>query len=163
MVSSPQKLATPPFQVPFWSSAVPVWFFSSGVPPTRMSYFTVACVAEFTVTFLTLAVARAARLEPDWLLMTEANCAPFCRSATRLLSEVLALKNASQLAVIAAAAPAFALPVADAVADVAGAVVAAEDVPAGADEPAELGLPLPLPPQAPRATVSAASAQAPTS
>src|ERR1700741_4328623 len=144
MVSSPQKLATPTFQVPFWSTAVPVWFFSSGVPPTRMSYFTVACVAEFTVTFLTLAVARAARLEPDWLLMTEANCAPFCRSATRLLSEVLALKKASQIAVIAVAAPPLRLRFADAVAYVGAAVVVAEDLPAGADKPAELGLPLPL-------------------
>jgi hypothetical protein len=80
-----------------------------------------------------------------------------------LLFDVFALKNASQLAVIAATDPAGALaPVLaldGALTDAAGDV-AADDVPAGGDEPAELGL---LLPQAPRVTVSAVSAHAPTS
>jgi hypothetical protein len=113
------------------------------------------------VTFRTLAVAREARLEPDWLLMTDANCDPFCSSFTRLLFGVFALKNASQFVVIAATDPAGALALLlglEVVADAAGDV-AADVVPAGADAP-EVGL---LLPQAPRATVSAASAQTPTS
>jgi hypothetical protein len=159
IISNPQKLATPTFQVPFWSTAVPVSFFSSGVPLTRMSYFTVAWVAELTVTFRTLAVAREARLEPDWLLMTDANCDPFSSSFTRLLFDVFALKNASQFVVIAATEPAGALPLVLALGDVVGDV-AGDEVRAGADLAAEVGL---LLPQAPRATVSAASAQTPTS
>ena len=35
-VSSPQKLVTPTFQIPSWYTAVPTWFFSSGVPATRI-------------------------------------------------------------------------------------------------------------------------------
>jgi hypothetical protein len=73
------------------------------------------------------------------------------------------LKNASKFAVIAATDPAGALApvlaVEDTVADAAGDV-AADEVPAGADVPAELGL---LLPQAPRVAVSATSAHAPAS
>jgi hypothetical protein len=163
MISSPQKLATPTFQVPFCSTAVPVWFFSSGVPLTRISYFTVAWVGEVTVTLVTLAVASDARLEPDWLLMTDANVGPSWSSVTRLLSGVLALKKASQFAVIAAIVAALALdevPAEAAGDDEAGDVAAGEEVPAGDDEPADVGLP---PPQAARVTVRAASADAPSS
>jgi hypothetical protein len=39
-VSRLQKLVTPTFQVPACSTAVPFWFFSSGVPDTRMVYVT---------------------------------------------------------------------------------------------------------------------------
>jgi hypothetical protein len=94
--------------------------------------------------------------------MTDANCDPSSSSFTRLLFGVFALKNASQFVVIAATEPAGALVLVlalEVVADAAGDV-AADDVPAGADVPGEVGL---LLPQAPRATVSAASAQAPTS
>jgi len=158
MISSPQKLVTPTFQVPFCSTAVPVWFFSSGVPPTRMSYFTVAWVGEVTVTLVTLAVASDARLEPDWLLIPDANVGPSWSSVTRLLSGVLALKKASQFEVIAAIVAALALD--DVPAEAAGDEAAGEEVPAGADEPADVGL---LPPQAARVTVKAASAHAPSS
>jgi hypothetical protein len=71
----------------------------------------------------------------------------------------LALKNASQFEVIAAAVPALVLVLVLALDDVAGEV-AADEVPAGADDPAGLGL---LPPQAARVTVSATSVHAPTS
>jgi len=35
-VSRLQKLVTPTFQVPSWYTATPVWFFSAGVPASRM-------------------------------------------------------------------------------------------------------------------------------
>jgi hypothetical protein len=57
-------------------------------------------------------------------LMTDSNIDPFCSSATRVATGVLALKNFSQLAVIWAAAELLGA----ALADVAGADVAGADV-----------------------------------
>src|SRR5215469_6023794 len=87
--------------------------------------------------------------------MTEANCDPSWSNAMRLLSGVLALKNASQLVVIVATAAA--LP-GDVVA--AGEVAGADDVAGGADVGLfdALGL---LPLHAVARTASPASARAP--
>ena len=99
-VSRPQKLATPTFQVPSWSTAEPFWFFSSGVPDTRMSYVTWASDVVIIVTLETCAVASAARPEPAWDLMIEENVDPSCSRLTRFATGVFALKKASQLVVI---------------------------------------------------------------
>jgi hypothetical protein len=92
----------------------------------------VADVAEFTVTPVTLAPIPPASGSLLKSLMAEENELPFCSSATRSDSGVLALKNFSQFAVICAVAE---LPVEadEAGADEAGADDAgAED--AGADD-----------------------------
>lgn len=157
--SRPQKLATPTFQVPFCRTAVPDWFFSSGVPLTRMSYVTLAWVAEVTATCVTLAVASDARPEPAWVLITDANCEPSCSSAMRLLIGVLALKNASQFVVMAVVV-ALEPELADGVGElVAGADDVGAEV-AGGDELEELGL---LPPQAATVAASATAASVPAS
>jgi hypothetical protein len=100
----------------------------SDAPLTPTLYFTVADEPlEARVTPLTVAVADEARLEPAWLLMTEAKTCPFWSSAIFCAAGVLPLKNAIQLLLIAAMA---ALP------DV-GSVVAgngAEDDGAAADD-----------------------------
>ena len=83
---------------------------------------------------VTFEVAEAARPEPAWDLMTEENVCPSWRRLTRLVTGVFGLKNASQLAVIAAVAPELLTGLAD--------VAGAEEL-AGADEDgAELGLEL---------------------
>jgi putative membrane protein len=80
------------------------------------------------VTLVTLAVAVAARPEPAWALMTEANVCPSWRRLIRLATGVFALKNASQFFAIMEAAPELATGLAEV---------------AGADEDgAELGLEL---------------------
>jgi hypothetical protein len=99
-VSSPQKLTTPTFQVPSSYTAVPVWFFSSGVPATRIEYVTWACEDVVTVTFVTCAVASDARLDPAWDLMIEEKVDPSCSRLTRFATGVFALKKASQFAAI---------------------------------------------------------------
>src|SRR6266851_3917991 len=58
-----------------------------------------------SVTLLTLALASNASGEPACALITEANCDPFCSNAIRCETGVLALKNATQLVLIAAIAP----------------------------------------------------------
>jgi hypothetical protein len=87
----------------------------------------VADVAEFTVTPVTFAPIPPASGILLKSLMAEVNELPFCSSATRCDSGVLALKNFSQFAVICAVAE---LPVE---ADEAGADEAGADE-AGADE-----------------------------
>jgi hypothetical protein len=87
----------------------------------------VADVAEFTVTPVTLAPIPPASGSLLKSLMAEENELPFCSSATRCDSGVLALKNFSQFAVICAVAE---LPVE---ADEAGADEAGADE-AGAEE-----------------------------
>src|SRR4029077_705199 len=69
-----------------------------------MSYVTVALVAEFTTTAVTLAPAELARPEPACALMTVANFCPFSSSEIFFAAEVWPLKNASQFAVICALA-----------------------------------------------------------
>jgi len=97
-----------------------------------MSYFTAACVAEFSVTESTLEVTSAASgLDPKDL-MADANVCPFSSSATRSLFGVEELKNLTQLALIAATAAAEPPPL------VAG--VDAEVVAAGADDAAVLAV-----------------------
>jgi hypothetical protein len=63
-----------------------------------------ACVADSTVTFVTLAVAEDARVELAWALMVEAKADPSCSRLIRWVMGVLALKNAAQLAAISFAA-----------------------------------------------------------
>ena len=133
-VSSPQKLATPTFQVPACLTATPLRLDSTGWPPSRIVYVTLACDGETTVTLVTFAVAEEARPEPAWDLMTDANVCPSWRRLTRLATGVLGLKNASQFAVIAAVSPALLTGLAE--------VTGAEEVAGADDDGAELGLEL---------------------
>jgi len=91
-----------------------------------------ACVGETTVTFVTLAVAEAARPEPAWDLITVANVCPSWSRLTRLVTGVFALKNASQFFVIVAVVPELAAEVVGL-----GAVAEAEE-----EDGAEFGLEL---------------------
>ena len=109
---------------------------------------------------MTLAVARAARPEPAWLWMIDWNCDPSCSRLTRLLTGVLALKNASQLVVTAAVVAAGAKVEVAGAEELAGAA-GAEDV-AGADGGLLDVLGLLLPPHAAAVAASPASAKAPT-
>src|SRR5216683_718744 len=70
-----------------------------------MSYLTVADVAEFTTTELTLAPAVLAMLEPAWALRVAANFWPFWSSEIFCAAAVWPLKKASQFAVICALEP----------------------------------------------------------
>jgi len=97
-----QRLASPTFQTPLSSTAVPVWLFSRLVPPAVRSYFTVAVVAEVSVTLVTLAPRPLTRLVRP--LIAPANALPFCSRVTRSELGVLELKNFSQFAVICATA-----------------------------------------------------------
>jgi len=119
-VSRPQKLVTPTFQVPSSYTAVPFWFFSSGVPDIRMEYVTWASEEVITVTLVTCAVACEARPEPAWDLMIEEKSDPSCSRPTRVATGVFALKKAAQLAAITFASPVAADGV-DGAADAAGA------------------------------------------
>gem|GEM_PF-142266 len=86
---------------------------------------------ETSVTFVTLAVAEAARPEPAWDLITDANVGPSWSRLIRWATGVFALKNAAQFFAIVAVAPELA-------AEVDGLAAEAE-----ADEDgAELGLEL---------------------
>lgn len=129
-VSRLQKLVTPTFQVPSWSTAEPFWFFSSGVPDTRMSYVTWASDVVIIVTLETCAVASAARPEPAWDLMIEENVDPSCSRLTRFATGVFALKKASQLVVISF----WSAAVADEPDDVDGLAAGVEDDDAGGVE-----------------------------
>jgi hypothetical protein len=68
------------------------------------SYFTDACVGEVTVTEVTLAETADASGLLENVLTVLAKACPFCSSWTRLLFGVDELKNASQFALIVAAA-----------------------------------------------------------
>ena len=85
---------------------------------------TLACVGEVTVTLDTVDDAEEARgFELDCELMTGANVWPFCRRLILLAAGVLALKKATQFALISAtAADELPLAEADGAADVAGAL-----------------------------------------
>jgi hypothetical protein len=100
-----------------------------------MLYFTAALVPEM-VTEVTVALADVDRLDPACALMTDAKCWPFCSSEILVAADVLPLKNASQLALIAAIAAAPEVgsgAIEDAGADVAGDD-GADEVAPGADE-----------------------------
>ena len=103
-LSRPQNTSSPTFHVPSWSTAVPVAPLATVVPAAVRSYFTVACVAEVSVTESTFEVTADASGLPENASTAEANVDPFCSNWTRLLFGVDELKNASQLAVIAATA-----------------------------------------------------------
>ena len=98
----PQRLASPTFQTPFSNTAVPVWLGSRVDPPDVRLYFTVAMVAEVSVTPVTLAPRLLTRLARP--LMAPANAFPFCSRVTRSELGVLELKNFSQFVVICATA-----------------------------------------------------------
>jgi hypothetical protein len=103
-LSSPQKLASPTFQVPSWYTAVPAASFSTVCPAAVRSYVTVACVGEVTFTESTFAeTADASGLLAKVCTALE-NFEPFSSRASRLLAGVDVLKNVSQLVVIAEAA-----------------------------------------------------------
>ncbi len=74
------------------------------MPARRMSYVTVASVGEVTLTAVTLADADFARPDRAWASITAANFCPFCSREIFFAAEVVPLKNASQFALIWAAA-----------------------------------------------------------
>jgi hypothetical protein len=114
-----------------------------------------AWVGDSIVTLLTFEVAELARAELACVLMTVANTWPFCSSVIRLATGVLALKNAAQLASMAACSAELpAVPLAD-VDGAAEAVAVPLD-----DEGGELGedAELPLLPQAATAIPTAPQA-----
>ena len=74
------------------------------MPARRMSYVTVALVGEVTLTAVTLADADFARPDRAWASITAANFCPFCSREIFFAAEVVPLKNASQFALIWAAA-----------------------------------------------------------
>jgi hypothetical protein len=122
-----QRLTSPTFHTPFWYTAVPVWPDSSDVPLAVRLYVTVAEVAEFTVTPVTLAPSPLARGKLRKELMAPENVLPFCTRPIFCESGVLELKNFSQFVLISAAAAAVLVAAGadeDAGADVAGADVA---------------------------------------
>ena len=90
---------------------------------------------EISVTLVTLAVAEAARPDPAWDLMTEANVCPSWSRLMRVATGVFALKNAAQFFAIVAVAPELAAevdglgPVAEAEADEDGAELGLELAP----------------------------------
>ena len=127
----PQRLASPTFQTPFSNTAVPVWLGSRVDPPDVRLYFTVAMVAEVSVTPVTLAPRLLTRLARP--LMAPANAFPFCSRVTRSELGVLELKNFSQFVVICAAAAELPDDEDEAGAEDAGAEDAGADD-AGADE-----------------------------
>ena len=103
-LSRPQKTSSPTFQVPSWRTAVPDWPLATDVPAAVMSYFTVALVAEVSVTASTLEeTADASGLAANAVTAAE-NLSPFSSSCSRLLFGVAELKNASQLVLISAIA-----------------------------------------------------------
>lgn len=77
----------------------------SEAPLMPTLYLTVAVPSEFTVTLDTVAFADDDRLDPAWLLMTWPNVWPFWSREIFVAADVLPLKKASQLAVIADTAP----------------------------------------------------------
>jgi len=74
------------------------------LPARRMSYVTVALAGEVTLTAVTLADADFARPDRAWTSITPANFCPFCSREIFFAAEVVPLKNASQFALIWAAA-----------------------------------------------------------
>jgi hypothetical protein len=102
-----------------------------------------------TVTFVTWALAAAARPPPAWALMIEANCEPSCSRLTRFATGVFGLKKAVQFAAIVFWSPATAVDEEDEDADGAAA----------ADVGGELGVELLLP-LLPQAAIPPPTAQA---
>jgi len=98
--SSPQKLASATFHVPPCRTAEPDWFFSTGVPLSRMSYVTLAWVADVTDTESTFADDAAASAELACALTAAESCWPSSSSVIRLATGSLGLKNAVQFAAI---------------------------------------------------------------
>ncbi|HET9079760.1 MAG TPA: hypothetical protein VFO01_04495 [Trebonia sp.] len=129
-VSRPQKTPSPTFHVPFCKTAVPLWLLATVWPAAERSYFTVALVAEVSVTEFTLDdTADAIELDENEVIAEE-NCEPFSSSCTRLLFGVEGLKNVVQLVLISETALAELPPdadVEDGVAGDAGVVAEAED------------------------------------
>ena len=74
-MSRPQKTSSPTFHTPFCRTAVPL--LAVDCPAAPMSYFTLACVAEFSVTELTLVVTAAASGLDEKDLMADAKVCPF--------------------------------------------------------------------------------------
>src|SRR5206468_1592880 len=106
-LSRPQRLPVPTFQVPSWNTDVPFWLDSRADPSDdTMLYVTVALVAEFTVTLVTLDPIPLARGSAAKALMAGSSVVPFCSSLTFSAMGVLELKNFSQFALICAAASA---------------------------------------------------------
>src|ERR1700733_1743668 len=97
-----------------------------------MLYVTPAWVVDMTVTFVTWALAAAARPPPAWAWMIEANSEPSCSRLTRCATGVFGLKKAVQFAAIVFSSPARAVDEDDedaagvAAADVDGDVLGAE-------------------------------------
>jgi hypothetical protein len=98
-----QKLETPTFQVPAWSTAVPTWFFRTGVPDSSTVYFTVAELDVMFETLSTFAVAPA--LSAEGASDACGNCEPSCSKLTRLATGVFPLKKVCQFLVMTAAVP----------------------------------------------------------
>lgn len=103
-LSSPQKLESPTFHMPFWYTACPIALFSTVWPAAVRSYVTVACVGEMTFTEVTLAETADASGLPANVWTALANFDPSCSNASRALSGVEEPKNFSQLAVMAVVA-----------------------------------------------------------
>jgi hypothetical protein len=99
-LSKLQKTSSPTFQVAFWRTELPLAPLATVVPRADRSYFTVALVAEFSVTESTLETTAEASGLDEKALSEEANSEPFSSSCTRLLVGVLELKNVFQLVVI---------------------------------------------------------------
>ncbi|HTU08749.1 MAG TPA: hypothetical protein VMG13_24595 [Trebonia sp.] len=127
-LSNPQNTSSPTFQVPSWSTEVPVAPLATVVPAAERSYFTFAWLDDVTVTESTLEVTADASGLAENAASAEVNSEPFSSSWTRSLFGVEELKNFSQLAVICETAE----PLAAGAAVVAGAEVAGAEV-AGAE------------------------------
>jgi hypothetical protein len=128
--------------VPFSRTDEPVAPVATVVPIAVRSYFTVALVAESTVTESTLDdTAAASGLDANAAIEAE-NCDPFCSSPSRSLFGVEELKNLVQLAVISATAAdePVAAPAEVAADEAADDGAAAAEVAAGAEDAEELGL-----------------------
>src|SRR5258708_34022765 len=104
-VSRLKKLASPTFQVPPSSTDLPDWLLAMVWPAASMLYLTAACVAEVTVTAVTVDETPCASGLLAKSLIALANLSPFCSSLTRSLAGVEEAKNFSQLALICACAP----------------------------------------------------------
>src|SRR5690348_9114044 len=95
------------FQIPSWYTAVPTWFFSSGVPSSKRSQCTVAWDGDVIVTADTVAVDPVAACPNEvlaWAWTNAATCDPSWTKASRRGIGALPLKTVFQLAVIAATA-----------------------------------------------------------
>jgi hypothetical protein len=103
-LSRPQKTSSPTFHVPSWRTDDPDAPVATVAPIAERSYFTVALVAESTVTESTLDDTAAASGLDANALIEAVNSEPFSSSCTRLLFGVEELKKVFQLVVISATA-----------------------------------------------------------